>query len=150
MNEDRPVQLPVRIELQHSRLWLHSWLDADRQFVAYVNRFEEEPSYASERISVAPRTLPALFAVSINVHMIESWESPAWCDPDAPVGRDGGGLEADSQARRYGDEELRPDGGEEESGRGDPDDPEAEWRAEQRRKNRVDRMNRRLLKGEKW
>jgi len=145
----RPVTLPVRLELQHSRVWVHNWLTAEREHVAYVNRFYEEPAYSPEQISVAPSTLEGLFELAINAHDIDPWESPAWADPDAPIGQEDGELTAETAPRSYGGGELLPDGGEE-GGEGETGDPEAEWRAEQRRKERVDRMNRRLLEGEKW
>jgi len=145
----RPVSLPVRLELRHSRVWVHNWLDEDRRHIAYINEIHEQPTYAPEQISIAPGTLGQLFELAINTHSIEPWESPAWADPKAPIGQEDGGLTAETQPRSYGGEELLPDGGEG-GGESESDDPEAEWRAEQRRQDRVDRMNRRLLEGEQW
>ena len=107
---DRSVRLPIRIELQRSRLWVHRWL-VDGKHVAYINSFDEEPCYGSERIDIAPSTLSALLDVAINVHSIDPWQSPAWSDPKAPIRREESGLSADSKPRHYGEQEVLPDGG---------------------------------------
>jgi hypothetical protein len=109
---DRPVRLPLRLELQRSRLWVHRWL-VDGKHVAYINSFDEEPAYGPERIQVSPHTLPSLLETSINVHSIDPWQSPAWSDPKAPIRREESGLSADSKPPSYDEQEVLPDGGQE-------------------------------------
>jgi len=102
--------LPIRVELQRSRLWVHGWFDDEHTLVAYLNSFDEEPSYGSDRIQLHPATLPAVIEASIAVHSIKPWQSPAWADPDAPIGRDRGSLTAEDSPRSYGEQEVLPDG----------------------------------------